>query len=250
MSRKMCLLTTVLFCVPLLSGGCSVAAGRGEDAKAAAIVSASDATAVEHLAAREVRRYVYLRTGTLLPIVRSDSHLPGGTPLIIVGQKDRPAVGTLIAKDPKLASSVDSLKAQHYLLKTTNLGNRRVLLITGGDAVGTLYATYRFAEHLGVRFYLHGDTIPDERIAAGIPDLDERGEPLFDMRGIQPFHDFPEGPDWWNSDDYKAIIAQLPKLRMNFFGLHTYPQGGVGPEPAVWIGMPADFNQDGTVKFS
>jgi len=37
---------------------------------------------------------------------------------------------------------------------------------------------------------------------------------------------------------------------MNFFGLHTYPQGGVGPEPAVWIGMPGDFNEDGTVKFS
>jgi hypothetical protein len=225
-------------------------AGRGADAQAAAIVSASDATAVEYLAAREVRRYVYLRTGTLLPIVRSDSKLPGGKALIVVGQKDRPAVATLIAKDPKLASSVDSLKAEQYLLKTTNFGNRRILLITGGDAIGTLYAAYRFAEHLGVRFYLHGDTIPDERVTLTIPDLDERGEPLFDVRGIQPFHDFPEGPDWWNSDDYKAIIAQLPRLRMNFFGLHTYPQGGVGPEPAVWIGMPADSNEDGTVKFS
>ncbi|MHC4558318.1 MAG: malectin domain-containing carbohydrate-binding protein, partial [Planctomycetota bacterium] len=111
-------------------------------------------------------------------------------------------------------------------------------------------ASYRFAEHLGVRFYLHGDTIPDERIALKIPDLDEKGKPLFHLRGIQPFHDFPEGPDWWSTDDYKAIIAQLPKLRMNFFGLHTYPQSGVGPEPTVWIGMPGNFNEDGTVKFS
>ena len=39
-------------------------------------------------------------------------------------------------------------------------------------------------------------------------------------------------------------------MRMNFFGLHTYPQGGVGPEPAVWIGTDEDFNPDGTVKFS
>ena len=37
--------------------------------------------------------------------------------------------------------------------------------------------------------------------------------PLFAIRGIQPFHDFPEGPDWWNGDDYKAILGQLPKLR-------------------------------------
>ena len=83
-----------------------------------------------------------------------------------------------------------------------------------------------------------------------LPTLDERGEPLFQTRGIQPFHDFPEGPDWWNTDDYKAIIAQLPKLRMNFFGLHTYPQGGVGPEPTVWIGLKEDVNPDGTVRLS
>ena len=56
-------------------------------------------------------------------------------------------------------------------------------------------------------------------------NLDETGKPLFDLRGIQPFHDFPEGPDWWNRDDYKAILGQLPKLGMNFFGLHTYPEG-------------------------
>jgi len=83
-----------------------------------------------------------------------------------------------------------------------------------------------------------------------LPDLEDRGEPLFKTRGIQPFHDFPEGPDWWNTDDYKAIIAQLPKLGMNLIGLHTYPQGSVGPEPTIWIGLKDDVNPDGTVRFS
>ncbi len=250
MSRNAYLLTPPLFCLALFSFGCSAASGRGADAAAITIVSPSDATAVEDLAAKEVRRYVYLRTGELLPLVQSSGKLPAKTALIVVGQKDRPAVTALTAGDQNLASSAGSLKPQQYLLRTTDLGNRRVVLITGGDPVGTLYGAYRFAEHLGVRFYLHGETIPDERITLKIPDLDERGEPLFEVRGIQPFHDFPEGPDWWNADDYKAVIAQLPKLRMNFIGLHTYPQGGVGPEPTVWIGMPGDFNQDGTVKFS
>ena len=36
--------------------------------------------------------------------------------------------------------------------------------------MGTLYGAYRLAEHLGVRFYLHGDVVPDEQIAAGIAD--------------------------------------------------------------------------------
>ena len=76
------------------------------------------------------------------------------------------------------------------------------------------------------------------------------GKPLFDRRGIQPFHDFPEGPDWWNLDAYKAYIGQLPKLRMNFFGLHTYPEESVGPEPVTWIGTSDEIGDGGRVKAS
>jgi hypothetical protein len=243
-------LTLVVFSLSMALISCSPNHEHKINVSNITIVSPSDATTVECLAATEVRRYMYLRTGKLLPIVQNDKKLPPKTPLIIVGQKDRPAVKTITDKNPELISLINSLEPQQYLIKTVNFRNRQAVLITGGDSVGTLYAAYRFAEHIGVRFYLHGDTIPDERIALTMPNLDERGKPLFDMRGIQPFHDFPEGPDWWNTDDYKAVIAQLPKLRMNFFGLHTYPQGGVGPEPTVWIGMSGDFNEDGTVKFS
>jgi len=234
----------------LISIGCRVSAGGAAETGAMTILCPSDATSAEHLAAKEVRRYLYLRTGELPSIVRTDGKLPAATPLIVVGRKDQPILKMLTGKDPKLTSAINSLEPQQYLLKTLKGRTKPTLLIVGGDATGTLYGAYRFAEKLGVRFYLHGDTVPDERIALKIPDLDETGKPLFNTRGIQPFHDFPEGPDWWNADDYKAVIAQLPKLRMNFFGLHTYPQGGVGPEPTVWIGMPGDFNDDGTVKFS
>ncbi len=136
------------------------------------------------------------------------------------------------------------------MLKTLNVDGRPVLLIVGGDPIGTLYGAYRFAEHLGVRFYMHGDVVPDGRVALELPVLDETRKPLFDRRGIQPFHDFPEGPDWWNRDGYKAILGQLPKMGMNFFGLHTYPEGGVGPEPLVWIGPPDELLPDGKVKAS
>jgi hypothetical protein len=33
---------------------------------------------------------------------------------------------------------------------------------------------------------------------------------------MQPFHDFSEGPDQWNLDDYKLHIEQMVKLKMNF----------------------------------
>lgn len=48
-------------------------------------------------------------------------------------------------------------------------------------------------------------------------------QPVFSVRGLQPFHDFAEGPDWWNEQDYKSIIHQIAKMQMNFIGLHTYP---------------------------
>ena len=202
----------------------------GSDSGKVAIVRGKKAGGREALAAREIQRYLYLRTGGMARIVESP-----------------PKTGDVIV----LATGGQGLGAQEYSLSTTSDANRRVLRITGGDGLGTLYGAYRFAEHLGVRFYLHGDVIPDERLVNWrLPELDETGKPLFALRGIQPFHDFTEGPDWWSADDYKAYCSQLAKLRMNFMGLHTYPEGGVGPEPAVWIGLPQDVNQDGTVKFS
>jgi hypothetical protein len=125
--------------------------------------------------------------------------------------------------------------------------NQQKLLVSGGSPIGTLYAAYHLAEQLGIGFYLDGDIVPDQKIEFKLPELDIVQTPLFARRGIQPFHDFPEGPDYWGINDYKAIFAQLPKLKMNFFGLHTYPEG-VGPEPLTWIGLPEDLNPDGTVK--
>lgn len=195
----------------------------------AVVVLSPDTAYCERLAAQEVRRYVYLRTGALLDIV--DALPPAGDAVVI-------------------ATAADGLEPQAYALATRDDGKRRVLQITGGSDTATLYGAYRFAEILGVRFYMHGDVVPDERVKFEIPVVNEQAKPLFDLRGIQPFHDFPEGPDWWNGDQYKAILSQLPKMRMNFFGLHTYPEDRPAAEPTVWIGMPEHCNEDGSVNAS
>lgn len=175
------------------------------------------------LAAKEIRRYVWLRTGELLRI------------------GDRPS------GDSRITLSIDAaLEAQQFRLQCDG----KVLAITGGSEVAVLYGAYAFAEQLGVRFYLDGDVIPDGRIRLALPRLNETHSPLFEVRGIQPFHDFMEGPDWWDTDDYLAYLSQLVKLRMNFIGLHCYPEGGVGPEPLVWIGLTNDLAADGRVKAS
>ena len=210
-----------------------------------AIVIGSDASPLETLAARELRRYVWLRAGEWLSIV-SDAENADTAGLIVIGRRD----SAVWQKDIFGAETPSVIEPQEYEIRSVTGGGRKSLLIHGGAPVGALYGTYRFIETLGVRFYLHGDTVPDGHVALSLDGIAETGKPLFDLRGIQPFHDFPEGPDWWELDDYKATIAQLAKMRMNFVGLHTYPEGRVGPEPAVWIGPPSEAGSGGTVTAS
>lgn len=213
------------------------------------IICPRSPSVLELFGTHELRRYVYLRTGQLLPIVRADKAKPPSKGAFVVARSDRPlALNT--APDTSSRGLIAELEKDQFCLRTFELDGRPVLLLSGGDDVSTLYAVYRLAETLGVRFYLHGDTLPDERIPLTVPFLYERHSPIFNLRGIQPFHDFPEGPDWWNTDDYHAVLAQLPKLRMNFIGLHTYPEGAPNAEPTVWIGLPADVGPEGKVKSS
>lgn len=216
--------------------------------KRTVIVLPQEASKQETLAAKEVRRYIYLRTGKLLEIRAVNSIPEKGKSFILLGEKNRN-----IFQEPlfqNIRQEIKDLSSENYLLRTIHSAGKKIFLITGGDPSGTLYGAYEFAETIGIRFYLHGDVVPDEKAKFVFPELSKCGKPLFETRGIQPFHDFPEGPDWWTMDDYKAILSQLPKLKMNFIGFHTYPEGGVGPEPTVWIGLPEDLAKNGNVNFS
>lgn len=221
-----------------LAAGSVFAADPGPAPSAVVIDPA--APPLERFAARELQRYVYLRTGRLLPITPRAE--PGADAAFVVAS----ASDSLARSAP---SGAPLHGAQDYRLVSTPAGRpAQTVWILGGGPVGALYGVYRTAEHLGVRFYLHRDVVPDERIPFVLPSLDESGHPLFSVRGILPFHDFAEGPDWWNTDDYLAIIGQLAKLRMNFIGLHTYPDSDVGPEPTVWIGPRGDYDARGRVR--
>jgi hypothetical protein len=224
------------------------AKAQTQQTKPEVILTSSNPAQLEFLAAKEIRRYLYLRTGRLITIASDSQREPNCA--IVVGNKNSRFIAEYAQTNGEMKSMADSLANQQYFIKMLTKDGKRYVLIVGGDDIGTLYGAYRFIELLGVRFYLHGDTIPDAAIPLELPDVNETGGPLFELRGIHPFHDFPEGPDWWNENDYKAIISQLPKLRMNFFALHTYPEKGPNAEPTVWIGLPEDIEPDGKVKSS
>lgn len=211
------------------------------------VVYPSGGTPNDRFAAQEVQRYIYLRTGVLpaLQPISSDTEIP--SPAVIIGTKlqDVPWVTGITPSD---SITMSKLGKEDFLLKKT--GNQR-FIVSGGSDVATLYGAYRFAELMGVRFYLHGDVVPDERLSSfEFPDTTERHSPLFDVRGILPFHDFPEGPDSWNERDYNHCFNQMVKLRMNFFGLHTYPENKLHAEPTVWHGLKEDVMKNGDVSYS
>jgi alpha-glucuronidase len=129
---------------------------------AAVIQIYPDAGPLERFAAREIRRYIYLRTDTVLPI-QTGNGITSNHDVIVIGIKGQCLIGG------RFGGEVGDLESQEYLIKTDRHSGRSVLWIVGGDAIGLLYGSYRFAETLGVRFYLHGDTIPDQKISIKIP---------------------------------------------------------------------------------
>lgn len=197
-----------------------------------------DASALERFAARELQRYVYVCTGSLVPVGARAGIVPG--PALVVATQGRALAGPPGPGRP--------LGPRDYRLDSAAAAGFARVSVVGGDDVGTLYGVYRLAERLGVRFYLHGDVIPDSPVPLGFPEFTEDGHALFSVRGLQPFHDFAEGPDWWCTDDYLSVVGQLAKLRMNFLGLHTYPDSAVGPEPTVWIGPRGCYDANGQVS--
>ena len=163
-----CLFLLVALTLPecLLAAG-AVPAGTPDPAiMPDVVVCVARASFAEKLAAGEIRRYIYLRTGTLLPVVVADAGAPVRYPagsIILIGAKDRPEI-VAMACDAACKSAINGLQPQQYLLKTTVISNNKVLLVIGGDPAGTLYGAYAVAEKLGVRFYLLGDTFSCARM--------------------------------------------------------------------------------------
>ncbi|MGM9804665.1 MAG: malectin domain-containing carbohydrate-binding protein [Muribaculaceae bacterium] len=188
-----------------------------------AIYLTSSPSAVAQLAANEVQKYVYLRTGKLLPVRQGSQH------------NAKPGIW--------LACDSTQLSAEEFKL-TQDTGG---LHITGGSDVAMLYGAYQYAELLGVMFTLHGDIVPDEPFTGSLMQCGKGNySPLFEHRGLLPFHDFPEGPDLWSEDMYKSCITQMVKMKMNFFSLHTYP----AIEPNVWVGLAEDVDPEGNVTYA
>ena len=214
------------------------------------IIIESDQRMLSELAGKELRRYLYLLKEGLIDVETADgpvSPLKPGDRCIIAA----PYESSLLSgwRDRLPCVSGDS-----FGIKSVQQDGAYCIVLYGSTDLAVLYAVYSFLEECGFRFYLHDDVLPAETKEGSVFEkkADRVEEPLFQIRGILPFHDFPEGPDWWSRDNYCQILSQLVKMKGNFIGLHTYPENDREPEkmtaePLVWIGMQEDVEPDGAV---
>jgi hypothetical protein len=208
------------------------------------------------LAVKEVRRYIFAATGVLLPlaVVRCAA----------LGDDSALAAGSVLLTS-QCAEAAALSGEQHAVQRHAGVSS----LVLAADDHALLRAAYRWAElALGVHFGIGGDTVAKrsrgeyERRVAKLDKVAsaENGllfAPAFSTRGIQPFHDFSEGPDLWEAADYKRYLTQMAKLQLNFIGLHSYnyyndlknydessgTNRGNHAEPGVWQGMPSAVDE-------
>ena len=115
-----------------------------------------------------------------------------------------------------LGDATRSLTGDEHIVHSATLNGRSITLCTGATPRATLYAVYTFLELLGARFYLHGDVLPYPNASLSFDGLNSRlASPRFMTRGIQPFHDFPMGPDWWDASFWAATSTQMAKMKLN-----------------------------------
>eukprot|EP00931_Biecheleriopsis_adriatica_P092982 TRINITY_DN66730_c0_g1_i1.p1 TRINITY_DN66730_c0_g1~~TRINITY_DN66730_c0_g1_i1.p1 ORF type:complete len:878 (-),score=119.34 TRINITY_DN66730_c0_g1_i1:50-2683(-) len=219
----------------------------------------------ELLAAKEVRRYLSLLSGCLPAVtwhgkhadiiqgVRSwqeDAHIGR----VVVASRDHPVHAWLGAHDESYSRSVERLAIHpdSHLITTQSAFKSRWVVCAGSSPRATLYAAYSLAEYLGIRFYLTGDVIPEAATNFTLPRVLHRTyTPRFAVRGLQPFHDFPMGPDFWQPEFWRSLATNMAKMKMNFFGFHTYPISGQGiTEPLVWIGTEEEYNHSTGAVFT
>jgi hypothetical protein len=187
----------------------------------AQIVSGSSGSAIEEYAAKELRRYMYQLSGKWLEII-PDS-LPCNDPEFIVGQ---PASNRLIAEfEAKGMIRLPDTPAgeQGYILKTLERKGKSCLIIAGQSEIGVLYGVYGLLEdHYHIGFYFSGDVLPDKKQAFTLPVIDEQKVPSMDIRGFLPWTNFPQSATSYSWNDWKYIIDQTAKMRMNFILVHNY----------------------------
>lgn len=201
--------------------GCVTSASGFDRLRSAQIVIGAEASEIEQYAARELQRYLYALSGTLLPITTDAK--ANSDAAFVVGQPGTNKKISEYVQAGLLKVSPEDPGEQGYVLKSFKNKKQQVLAIAGSDAIGSLYGVYGLMEdHYGVGFYFDGDVMPETKRPLVIAAVDERKRPKQAVRGVLPWINFFQSATVWSMSDFRHIIDQMTKMRMNLLNLHNY----------------------------
>jgi hypothetical protein len=179
------------------------------------VVVARDADPLVRFAAAELARYVPRLFGASATVV--DAASPNAGHVLAVGvSQTHPARGLAKAAFPALSD-------QGFLLRKTTLGGKPAMLVVGGSPAATLWGVYELVARWGVRYLLHGDVLPPKRRDVSLPQIDRVFEPTFRSRWFKTMGDFAMGTEGWGMADYRPLIDQLAKLKLNRIRVGSSP---------------------------
>lgn len=185
------------------------------------IIIGTRATEFEQYAAKELQRYLHQISGTLLEI-RTD-HQDIRVPSFVIGQIGTNPVVARFASAGVISVSARDPGPQGYILKNLHESAMPTIVIAGSDAIGCLYGVYGLlADYYHVGFFLSGDILPDKKSALTWVDVDERNAPSMYIRGFLPWTNFPQSATSYSWEDWKFILDQMAKMRLNFIHIHNY----------------------------
>lgn len=174
---------------------------------------------IEDYASLELQRYYYQLSGELLEIDKKNKIAKNAK--FIIGTLDNPIIQKW--RSEGVLSIKQEPGSQGYLIQTITLNGKSILLIAGADSNGMLYGVYGlFEDHLGVRFYMSGDVLPRKLLKDPLPVISDVRTPSMHIRGFLPWTNFPQSATIYSWDDWKYIIDQSAKMRMNFIMVHNY----------------------------
>ena len=192
------------------------------------IVIGQHAAAIEQYAARELQRYLYQVSGSFLTIEAATPEGELSGRVFLLGTRESNPLIARLAEEGQFQVSAGDPGPEGYVLKKVGQASRLqnaagILIIAGSEAVGCLYGVYGLLEdHYGIGFYLGGDVLPDQKTPLKLPDVDERKKPAVAIRGMLPWTNFPQSATSYSWPDWKFILDQMAKMRMNFLHIHNY----------------------------
>ncbi|WP_319586198.1 alpha-glucuronidase family glycosyl hydrolase [uncultured Desulfobulbus sp.] len=193
------------------------------------IIVGLKATPKEVYAAKELQRYIYQLTGDLLSIGDEKDMNEAGS--FIIGQTGTNTIIKDLADSGTIKISQITLVHEGYILKKLRIWNSDAIIIAGSDETGCLYGVYGLLDDwYGIGFYLGGDVLLGKKISFRLPDVDESKTPSQQIRGFLPWTNFPQSAGVYSFNDYRFIIDQMAKMRMNFLEIHNYNGMGVHNE--------------------